>query len=55
MTTRSDEIIPLSALEPNASETSEGIDRRAFMMRGALVGAMSVITGCSGSTRGRTA
>src|SRR5207248_6356079 len=50
MTTRSDEIIPLSALEPNASETPEGIDRRAFMMRSALVGAMSVITGCSGST-----
>jgi L-serine dehydratase len=50
MTTRRDEIIPLSALEPNASETPDGIDRRAFMMRSALVGAMSVITGCSGST-----
>src|SRR5262249_8400012 len=48
-TTKSDEIISLSALEPNASESSEGIDRRAFMMRTALVGALSVIAGCSKS------
>jgi L-serine dehydratase len=49
-TTKSDEIIALSALEPNASEAPDGIDRRAFMMRTALIGAMSVITGCSRST-----
>ena len=33
--------------EVNAADAPEGVDRRAFMMRSALVGAMSVITGCS--------
>jgi L-serine dehydratase len=35
--------------EIDATEVPDGVDRRAFMMRSALVGAMSVITGCSPS------
>ena len=35
--------------ELDATEVPEGVDRRAFMMRSALVGAMAVITGCSPS------
>src|SRR5262249_52272457 len=31
----------------DAAEVPEGIDRRAFMMRSALIGAIAVITGCS--------
>src|SRR5262245_15973695 len=49
MTTKCDEIISLFALEPDPSETPQGIDRRAFLMRSALVGAMSVMAGCSRS------
>jgi L-serine dehydratase len=37
--------LPLEELTP--SEPPAGVDRRAFMMRSALVGAMGVITGCS--------
>ena len=33
----------------NATEVPDGVDRRAFKMRSALVGAMAVITGCSPS------
>jgi L-serine dehydratase len=33
--------------ELNSIEVPEGVDRRAFMMRSALVGAMAAITGCS--------
>ena len=36
--------------EVDATEVPDGVDRRAFMMRSALVGAMAVITGCSPST-----
>jgi L-serine dehydratase len=38
-----------------STEGPEGVDRRAFMMRSALVGAMSVITGCSPSPQQSTA
>ena len=41
------DLVPLSELRPD--ETPAGVDRRAFMMRSALVGAMSVITGCAPS------
>jgi L-serine dehydratase len=34
-------------IDPNASEVPAGVDRRAFLMRSAVVGAASVITGCS--------
>jgi L-serine dehydratase len=37
--------------ELNPADAPDGVDRRAFMMRGALVGAMSVITGCSPEAR----
>jgi L-serine dehydratase len=37
----------LSLDEPSAVELPAGLDRRAFMMRSALVGATAVITGCS--------
>ena len=33
--------------ELNPTEVPDGVDRRAFMMRGALVGAVAVLTGCS--------
>jgi L-serine dehydratase len=35
---------------PESPELPAGIDRRAFMMRSALVGAVSVISGCSAPT-----
>src|SRR5262245_21710743 len=35
--------------EVDATDVPDGVDRRAFMMRSALVGAMAVITGCSPS------
>jgi len=38
---------PLPASDLASAEIPEGVDRRAFMMRGALIGAMTVITGCS--------
>jgi L-serine dehydratase len=37
---------PMPALEP--AEIPEGVDRRAFMMRSALITSVSVLTGCSG-------
>ena len=37
----------LQSLEMNTSDLPDGVDRRAFMMRSALIGAMAVITGCS--------
>jgi L-serine dehydratase len=46
--THDERIISMPALEPNATEIPAGVDRRAFMMRSSLVGAMTVITGCSG-------
>ena len=36
--------------EIDATEAPDGVDRRAFVMRSALVGAMAVITGCSPSS-----
>ena len=36
--------------ELTGADLPDGVDRRAFMMRSALVGAVSVITGCSPST-----
>ena len=35
---------------PDAPEAPTGVDRRAFMMRSALVGAVAVLTGCSAAT-----
>src|SRR5262245_14487275 len=35
---------------PDTVELPSGIDRRAFMMRSALVGAVSVMAGCSAPT-----
>jgi L-serine dehydratase len=46
--THEERTISMPALEPNPTEIPPGVDRRAFMMRSALVGAMTVITGCSG-------
>jgi L-serine dehydratase len=39
----------------NPAEAPEGVDRRAFMMRSALVGAVAVINGCSPATPQQTA
>jgi len=39
--------ITAEGLEMNTSDLPDGVDRRAFMMRTALIGAMAVITGCS--------
>jgi L-serine dehydratase len=38
--------VPAPALDLIA-DIPDGVDRRAFLMRGALIGAMTVITGCS--------
>ena len=40
-----DEVVPLSELK--LDEAPAGVDRRAFMMRSALIGATAVITGCA--------
>ena len=45
----------LPTLESNAPEIPAGIDRRAFMMRSAVVGAAAVITGCSVPEKEKTA
>jgi L-serine dehydratase len=52
--THDERTISMPALEPNATEIPPGVDRRAFMMRSALVGAMTVITGCSGPSPEQT-
>ncbi len=46
-------IVPEQELNP--TEIPEGVDRRAFMMRSALIGATAVLTGCSPSTPQQTA
>ena len=46
-------IVPEQELNP--TEIPEGVDRRAFMMRSALIGATAVITGCSPATPQQTA
>ena len=48
-----DELVPLSELNPD--EAPAGIDRRAFMMRSALVGATAVLTGCASPATGTAA
>jgi L-serine dehydratase len=45
----------LTGQDLNVADTPDGVDRRAFMMRSALVGAMTVITGCSRSEPERAA
>jgi L-serine dehydratase len=50
---RENGFVPLEALNP--PEVPVGVDRRAFMMRSAIVGAATVITGCSPSTPERAA
>ncbi|HMF95423.1 MAG TPA: L-serine ammonia-lyase [Vicinamibacterales bacterium] len=50
---KQDQIVDVPGLD--AAEVPQGIDRRAFMMRSALVGAMAVITGCSAPTEQQTA
>ena len=48
-----DELVPLSELK--ADEVPAGIDRRAFMMRTAMVGATAVLTGCESPATGTAA
>ena len=45
--TRHDENALVSDIEVNPEELPAGVDRRAFMMRSAVIGAAAVITGCS--------
>jgi L-serine dehydratase len=52
---RDERPLPPSAFEPTDQEVPAGVDRRAFMMRGALIGAMTVITGCSKDNPEKTA
>jgi len=44
---RDERLLSDSVLDVNPEEVPAGVDRRAFMMRSALVGAMAVLTGCS--------
>ena len=46
--TRNESLLPDPELRP--AEIPEGVDRRAFMMRSALIGATAVLTGCSPPT-----
>src|SRR5688500_297945 len=48
-----DELVPLSELK--ADEVPAGIDRRAFMMRTAMVGATAVLTRCASPATGTAA
>jgi L-serine dehydratase len=41
--------------EPEPHDAPAGVDRRAFMMRSAMVGAVAVLSGCSPSTPEQTA
>src|SRR5262245_41178416 len=43
--------ISLTPADLNAADVPPGVDRRAFMMRSAVVGAAAVISGCSGSSQ----
>ena len=43
----SDSQLDRSFIAENGNDLPDGVDRRAFMMRSALIGAMAVITGCS--------
>ena len=54
MSTEKDiELTAVPELEP--AEVPVGVDRRAFMMRSAMVGAVAVLSGCSPSTPEQTA
>lgn len=46
---------PLGSSERITREIPSGLDRRAFLMRSALIGAMGVMTGCSQSAEERAA
>ncbi len=41
--------------EPSPAEVPQGVDRRAFMMRSAMIGATAVLTGCAPATPQQTA
>jgi hypothetical protein len=45
MDSKDDELLPLEELRLDEAPT--GVDRRAFMMRSALIGATAVLTGCA--------
>jgi L-serine dehydratase len=45
----------VSPAEMNPSDLPAGVDRRAFMMRSAVVGAAAVITGCAAPSQQQTA
>ena len=45
----------LPAAELGLDKAPAGVDRRAFMMRSAMIGAVSVLSGCSPSTPDETA
>lgn len=43
-------LLPVPGMELSDGQIPAGVDRRAFLMRSALIGAMSVITGCDRSS-----
>ena len=45
----------VSDVEADVTNLPDGWDRRAFMMRSAMIGAVSVLTGCAPSTPEQTA
>jgi L-serine dehydratase len=47
MTPKEDRDNSFPVIDPNTIDVPAGVDRRAFLMRSAVVGAASVITGCS--------
>ena len=46
---------PLPGEELTSAEIPAGVDRRAFLMRSAVVGAVAVITGCSAPSKEQAA
>src|SRR5689334_18416658 len=52
---RTDQTDILSADRKNIEDIPEGVDRRAFLMRSALISSVAVMTGCSVSDTERRA
>ena len=48
-----DEMNDKTFFEPDLTETPPGVDRRAFLMRSATIGAAAVLTGCTAEEKAK--
>ena len=51
MSIRPTTTLPILDPELMSAETPSGIDRRSFMMRSAMIGAVAVLSGCKAADR----